>query len=211
MGTVVTFRPLAVRQQEPSWRGPAISIGVHAAVIICVLGVWQRAPHIAPYKLPGTTNGLRLLTYYSPGSPKHAESEIASKKSTADNATAVARLTVAKKKPVEAKATSADTGSGDSALSGVGEGNINIALQKYFPPPRPDLSVLPHGTRGDVILDAVVDQNGKIAELRLIQGLGPAIDNVVIATVKQWSYTPATRNGVPVVSEQELHFHYERS
>jgi len=62
-----------------------------------------------------------------------------------------------------------------------------------------------------VILDAVVDQNGKIAELRLIQGLGPAIDNVVIATVKQWSYTPATRNGVPVVSEQELHFHYERS
>jgi len=124
MGTVVTFRPLAVRQQEPSWRGPAISIGVHAAVIICVLGVWQRAPHIAPYKLPGTANGLRLLTYYSPGSPKHAESEIASKKSTADNATAVARLTVAKKKPVEAKATSADTGSGDSALSGVGEGNI---------------------------------------------------------------------------------------
>jgi periplasmic protein TonB len=211
MRTVVTFRPETVREEMSPWRGPAVSVGVHAAALICVLGLWNRAPRIAPYKLPGTENGVRLLTYYSPGSPKHAESEIASKKSTADKATAVAQLTVAKKKPVEAKATSADTGSGDSALSGVGEGNINIALQKYFPPPKPDLSALPHGTRGDVILDAVVDQNGKIAELRLIQGLGPAIDDVVIATVKQWSYTPATRNGVPVVSEQELHFHYERS
>ena len=211
MGTVVTFRPLAVRQQEPPWRGPAISIGVHAAVMVCVLGLWNRTPRIAPYKLPGNANGVRLLTYYSPGSPKHAESEIASKKSTAEKASAVARLTVTKKKPVEAKATSADVGSGDSALSGVGDGDINIALQKYFPPPKPDLSALPHGTRGDVILDAVVDQNGKITELRLIQGLGPAIDDVVIATVKQWSYTPAMRHGVPVVSEQELHFHYERS
>jgi protein TonB len=211
MRNVVTFRPETVREERAPWRGPAISVGVHAAVLVCVLGLWQRSPRIVPYKLPGTENGVRLLTYYSPGSPKHAESEIASKKSTAEKATAVARLTVAKKKPVEAKAASADTGSGDSALSGVGEGDINIALQKYFPPPKPDLSVLPHGTRGDVILDAVVDQNGKIAELRLIQGLGPAIDDVVIATVKQWSYTPAMRHGVPVVSEQELHFHYERS
>jgi len=179
--------------------------------MVCVLGLWNRTPRIAPYKLPGNANGVRLLTYYSPGSPKHAESEIASKKSTAEKASAVARLTVTKKKPIEAKAASADVGSGDSALSGVGDGDINIALQKYFPPPKPDLSALPHGTRGDVILDAVVDQNGKITELRLIQGLGPAIDDVVIATVKQWSYTPAMRHGVPVVSEQELHFHYERS
>lgn len=206
----VTFRPVAVQRQTAPWRGPAISVGVHALVIVCVLATLHRAPRIAPYKLPGTENGVRLLTYYSPGSPKHAESEIASKKSTAEKAPSVARLAVTAPKPVEAKAASADVGSGDSSLSGIGEGDISIALQKYFPPPKPDLSVLPHGTRGDVILDAVVDQNGKITELRLIQGLGPGIDDVVIATVKQWSYTPAMRHGVPVVSEQELHFHYER-
>ena len=210
MRTVVTFRPVAIGAEAPVWRGPVISLGVHAAVMVCVLATLHRAPRIMPYKLPGTANGVRLLTYYSPGSPKHAESEIAAKKSTAENATVVARLAVKGRKPVAAKAASADTGSGDSSLNGVGEGDISIALQKYFPPPKPDLSVLPHGTRGDVILDAVVDQDGKIAELRLIQGLGPAIDDVVIATVRQWSYTPAMRHGVPVVSEQELHFHYER-
>jgi protein TonB len=36
------------------------------------------------------------------------------------------------------------------------------------------------------------------------------VDETVIAAVRQWEYTPAKKNGVPVVSEQELHFHYER-
>jgi len=89
-------------------------------------------------------------------------------------------------------------------------GEISLALEKYFPYPKPDLSSLPHGTRGDVILDAVVGADGKIEELTLVQGLGPAIDSVVIATVKEWSYIPAMRGGVPVPSKQELHFHYER-
>jgi hypothetical protein len=29
-------------------------------------------------------------------------------------------------------------------------------------------------------------------------------------TVNQWTYVPAMKNGVPVASVQELHFHYER-
>jgi hypothetical protein len=28
--------------------------------------------------------------------------------------------------------------------------------------------------------------------------------------VEQWRYTPAKKDGVPVPSERELHFHYER-
>jgi protein TonB len=41
-------------------------------------------------------------------------------------------------------------------------------------------------------------------------GLDPSVDQAVIATVRQWLFTPATKDGVPVVSEQEFHFHYER-
>jgi hypothetical protein len=55
------------------------------------------------------------------------------------------------------------------------------------------------------------DGHGKIAELTLMQGLGPAIDDAVIALVNQWYFVPATKNGVPVPSVQELHFHYERA
>jgi protein TonB len=36
------------------------------------------------------------------------------------------------------------------------------------------------------------------------------VEQQVIATVQTWTFTPATRNGTPIASEQELLFHYER-
>jgi protein TonB len=45
----------------------------------------------------------------------------------------------------------------------------------------------------------------------MTSGLGPAIDENVIATVQQWTFHPATKDGQPVASEQELHFHYEKA
>jgi protein TonB len=100
-----------------------------------------------------------------------------------------------------------DSATGADAL---GSGNIDIALVSFFPTPKPDLSTLPHGTKGDVILDVVIDATGKISDLKMTSGLGHGIDETVIATVQQWTFRPATRNGQPVASEQELHFHYER-
>ncbi len=101
-----------------------------------------------------------------------------------------------------------DSTAGADAL---GSGNINIALVSFFPTPRPDLSSLPSGTRGDVILDIVIDATGKIADIRMTSGLGYGIDDTVIATVQQWLFHPATKDGQPVASEQELHFHYEKA
>jgi len=101
-----------------------------------------------------------------------------------------------------------DSAAGADAL---GSGNINIALGSYFPAPKPDLSTLPRGTKGDVILDIVIDSNGKIADIKMTSGLGHGIDENVIATVQQWTFHPATKDGQPVASEQELHFHYEKA
>jgi protein TonB len=101
-----------------------------------------------------------------------------------------------------------DSTPGNDAL---GEGDVNIALLAVFPTPHPDLSQLPHGTRGDVVLDVEIDETGRICQLKLARGLGHGVDESVIATVQQWSFHPATRNGKPVASEQELLFHYERS
>ena len=56
----------------------------------------------------------------------------------------------------------ADAGTGNTTESGLGEGDIRIALLQHFPYPHPDLSALAHGTRGDVILDAVIDEHGKV-------------------------------------------------
>ena len=200
----------SVRPTFSQPRGGLISAGIHIVVLLGLLGVFGRGSRIAPSKLPGTAQGVRLLTFYSPGSPEHPISEIPRKTPVKPVAALTPSIT-APATPNDAGAPATESGKGNAAESGLGEGEIRIALQTYFPFPKPNLSGLPHGTKSDVILNAVIDENGKISGLTVVQGLGEPIDDEVIATVKQWTFSPATRNGTPIPSEQELHFHYERS
>ena len=183
---------------------------MHAALLLVVLKGVSRTPQIVPYRLPGTAQGVTVLTYFAPGSkhPVPAEDPHRVPEKTKPKPQPVPAPTVAKAEPKQE--SGAQTGVGNSPQSGMGEGDITIALETYFPFPKPDLSSLPHGTKGDVILDAVVDEDGKISKVTLVKGLGSPVDDAVIATVQRWRYTPAMRQGVPVASERELHFHYER-
>lgn len=190
----------------------AVSACVHAAVLLALLGVWRASRNIAPFRLPGTSQGTRLLTYYAAGSPPHAVSDLpsAEKPKPVETTRSHMALKTPTPKPPQPAAPATETGTGSSQQSGLGEGDIRIALQTVHPYPKPDLSALPHGTVGDVVLNAVIDEHGRIASLIILRGLGQNIDDTVVATVKQWAFSPATRNGVPIPSEQELHFHYER-
>jgi len=165
---------------------------------------------MTPYRLPGTAQGVSILTYFSPGSLQVVTSKAPIKSPEKTKPAPAIHPDLRASRPIQSEAAQSQAGIGMSAQSGLGEGDITIALQSYFPYPTPDLSALPRGTKGDVILDAVIDENGKISALTLLKGLGSPVDELVIATVQQWRYTPAMRKGVPVVSEQELHFHYER-
>jgi protein TonB len=190
-------------------QGPILSIAVHATLLLAIAVWMHRTPRIAPFKLPGTARGLTLLTYYSPGSRKPSATDSPVRSARTTNAKAESRKPA--DKPAPPQPPPADAGTASTAQSGLGEGDIRIALLQHFPYPHPDLSALAHGTKGDVILDAVIDDHGKITQLILVKGLDPSIDETVIATVRQWLFTPATKDGVPVPSEQEFHFHYERS
>lgn len=191
-------------------RGAMASLAVHAALLL-LLYIWGfHSTHIEPMRLPGTAQGARLLLYYSPGALQHARSRV--------HTTAEAAKKTVPRKPAPSLRAQAlppppppEPGAAKTAISGLGTGDINIALLQNSPDPHPDLSSLPHGAAGDVILDAVIDQHGKIARLTLLKGLTSSIDQTVIAAVQQWTFSPATRNGAPVASEQEFSFHYERS
>jgi protein TonB len=206
-------KPIAASRRTPMY---ALGSGVLHLLLIVIL-VHQRAAWVAPLRLPGSEHGKNLLLTYSPGrasvqatapnprtQPKQAKPTAAvpapptptpSPSTTSPNAQSPA-------------STQPDSTAGADSL---GSGNINIALASYFPAPKPDLSTLPRGTRGDVVLDVVIDTAGKIAEIKMASGLGHGIDETVIATVQQWTFQPATKDGQPVASEQELHFHYEKA
>lgn len=192
----------------------AASVAVHAVAIgLIALALHARPAWVAPYRLPGNPHGSNFVVAYLP--------DRAPEQSAAATKAAVKPVPLTPKpsplaktaKAVAPAAENTKASPDPNATTGadaLGSGNITIALTSYFPPPKPDLTVLPHGTHGDVVLRVVIGVDGKIADLKMVSGLGHGVDETVIATVEQWVFHPALSNGRPVASEQELHFHYER-
>lgn len=92
-----------------------------------------------------------------------------------------------------------------------GEADVSLAMANFYPAPKPDLSALPHGTRGDIVVDIVIDEEGKVVETEVDQGLGHGVDEAVLAVLQTWTFWPATKDGKPVASKQQLLFHFERA
>ncbi|HEY0784805.1 MAG TPA: energy transducer TonB [Acidobacteriaceae bacterium] len=169
---------------------------------------WHPRVQVAPVRLPGTAAGTRLTLTYSPRASAFAAATARARPAPPSRrpAPSTARLTA----PVLAQAPAAPGSGSSTGSDSLGQGDISIALMQFFPDPRPDLSQLPHGIRGDVVLEAVIDATGRISQLTVKQSLGYGVDQSVLATVQQWTFHPAMRDGKPVASQQEFHFHYER-
>ncbi len=77
-------------------------------------------------------------------------------------------------------------------------------------PPVIDRSLLP-ATNQQVIVDVKVSATGDVLEATLVKGLGNALDQLVLDTVKTWRFHPATLNGNAVPTEDELIFPFDQS
>jgi periplasmic protein TonB len=196
-------------QSGTGWR-VGWSVVLHAALLIILF----RSSHAIRIRafLPGTPQGVHIdLSYLPGGAPPSAP------KSTRKQVPAVAkqsslplphRLTPPAEAPASATPTSSPAASTASSNDALGSEDIQIALTTYSPSPKPDLSRLPHGTQGEVVLDVTIDPTGQVADLQILATLGYGVDGSVADTVRTWKFSPATRDGVPIASVQELHFHY---
>lgn len=82
------------------------------------------------------------------------------------------------------------------------------ALPLVFPDPAIFPWQVPNGLTGDVIVEVTIDERGAVTDTRLLQSLKPDIDEKVVATVRNWRFSPATVDGVAISSRQDVHFHY---
>jgi protein TonB len=221
------FAPLPIRHRWVS--ATSLSIGVHAvAAAALFFSLRTRPVHV--FTLPGTRSGTRVELAYLPGrapapalQPKTVKPRVAPTRAltpvppVAKSTAALAalsppptpHLTVTEAPPSSNDASPAaavpDSTSGSDS---VGEGSIQIALTRFSPSPKPDLTALPHGVQGDVVVDVTIDPSGKVAELAVLHTLGYGIESSVIGTLKTWVFQPAMRDGAPIASVQELHFHF---
>jgi protein TonB len=186
-----------------------LSISTHVVLILCLLaaGLWVR--NAIRVRTPGTRHGSVTMLYYTPGgAPAKAAHSVNKPKPRLSHLPAPVEAAALQPKPAKQAASPQKLTSQTSAF---GDGDIQMALLQFSPEPKPDLSALPRGTQGDVVLDIVIDTHGRITQIKLVKGLGGDVDKSVIATAESWTFTPATRDGSPIESSQQLLFHYERS
>ena len=82
------------------------------------------------------------------------------------------------------------------------------ALPQVFPDPAVSRADLPPGVQGDVVVEVTIDEQGNVIELKLIRGIGYGIEDRVLATLRQWRFRPASKDGVTIASQHIVTFHY---
>jgi protein TonB len=50
--------------------------------------------------------------------------------------------------------------------------------------------------QGMVILEAIVDRDGSVAEVKVLRSVNPLLDREAVLAVKQWRYSPLVLNGL---------------
>lgn len=166
---------------------------------------------LRPMHMAGTPQGQRMLLSYSLGSPQPSQASSLVQAPSVHATRPKLMPSPVKALPLPtAVAPPSETGSGTSGSSALGDGDVRIALPQVHPRPQPDLTVLPRGTAGDVVVDVTIDDTGKVTATTLVKGLGGAVDTAVMQVLHNWVFTPATRNGQNIASEQEILIHYER-
>lgn len=62
--------------------------------------------------------------------------------------------------------------------------------------------------QGVVRLECVVKADGTVGDVRVIDSLGPELDDAAVKALKQWTFNPGTKDGtpVPVMVEVEISF-----
>jgi len=91
-------------------------------------------------------------------------------------------------------------------VTGEGRGQGPVQLGDGIEPPKKIYDPRPRYTeearqariQGTVILQAVVDVDGNVIDVKVLKGLPFGLDESAIDTVKTWKYEPATRGGEPV-------------
>lgn len=66
----------------------------------------------------------------------------------------------------------------------------------YAAPVYPAIAISAH-LEGDVTLEALIDVNGAVQDLRVVRGV-PLLEQAALEAVRRWRYTPTLLNGVPV-------------
>jgi TonB family protein len=210
LGNMLEHVPVPPRRQW-AWLGSA---AIHAAVLACLLyrpAAIFVSPRFSAHGNGGSAQVVYLTSADLPASPR-AE-ELTSPLSAPSSAKAI-RITRLSKKASRGRSLhpAHASAAGGSAYGSMMEGAVGTevrpALPEVFPDPDVDRASLPASLQGNVVVEITIDERGNVVNERLLNGLDHGVDEKVIATLKTWHFRPATADGVPIASKQDVYFHF---
>jgi TonB family protein len=87
---------------------------------------------------------------------------------------------------------------------------IRPALPIFSPDPVFGSDELAGISSGDVVVEITINERGEIVQKIVVRSLGPALDARVLAALENWRFRPATKDGVPIPSKQDVYYHLPR-
>ena len=110
-----------------------------------------------------------------------------------------------------AAAPSPTAGSPYGSLSDGASGGEEVrpALPAVTFEPRVNAEDLLGIAEGNVVIEITIDESGAIVSKAVVRSMGPAIDAKVLVALESWRFHPATRDGVPIPSKQDVVYHFK--
>ena len=206
------------------WTSIYASVGVHSILVILLRH--GRSPiFVAPSSVLRGANGSAAMPLY--WAPDNGKSEVS--QSTAKSDTSLTKKLVWK--PSDRKQTKLTSSHPDSitpdqdqiasAVPAAGspygsltEGpsaglEVRPALPITTSEPLVGLSDLQGITEGNVVVEITIDESGDIVAKSVVQSMGAVLDGRVLAALEKWHFHPATRDGVPIPSKQDVVYHFK--
>ncbi len=208
---------------------------LHASVIVhCAFLAWvvhsPRPIFVAPASVARGEGGTRVTRVYWPGRPldsgpgefdlsapvslqhRHKEARLEwAQPPKAGKGRTLPPPHVAQDETAKENNTGSSTG---SRYGSVTQGQLSGAdVRPALPIRGSDPQVYPGELReeGDVIVEITIDEAGNIIDKKLLRSINPAIDQRVLVALESWRFHPATRDGVPIPSKQDVHYHFKPS
>ena len=202
-----------IRTGDGDSRGRGISIAAHGVLLVLLIAAARHAWQVRPVVGRGGEHSAVLYWDDSIGAGSartHSKQKTSPAKTPRSLPITPEKKQPASKTPEAAQdeaASAAGSSTAQSQNSGMGDGmqNATPAFPVYSPSPHLDRSLLPR-TDENVVVDVNVSALGDVLDEKLVRGLGNSVDQIILETVRNWKFHPATVDGAAVASVAELVF-----